>query len=207
MTVEIILTESDPFVIGVISDSHVPDRVNGLHPALLDELRNRRVSLILHGGDVSIPSVITSLESVAPVRAVTGNRDILLKGSYPVSQTFKVHQTVISLTHGHLNPVTYWYDKFKYITAGYDFERYRKRLDGVFSDSDVIIFGHTHHAELVRMDGRLYFNPGSVSHGDYLDHEPKFGILRVHKDGRIDAQNLPLKGAQITARAWEKTGK
>jgi predicted phosphodiesterase len=69
----------------------------------------------------------------------------------------------------------------------------------------VILYGHTHHAETVWEDGQFFFNPGSVSHGDYLDHEPKFGLLKIHKDGRFSAQVIPLTGARIEAKEWVLT--
>lgn len=202
---EIIEAKGNPFIIGAVADTHIPDRVHSLHPALLDELRRRKVDLILHGGDISVRSVILQLEQVAPVRAVTGNRDLLLMRDFPVALTLKIHQTALTLTHGHLDPSTYWRDKFTYITRGYRFERYQKRLSNAFPKSDVIVFGHTHHAENTRGGGILYFNPGSVSRGDYLDPGPKFGILKIFIDGKIDAQIIPLEGAVISVKEWVKT--
>jgi putative phosphoesterase len=202
---EALVAEKDTFIIGVVSDTHVPDRVRGLHPALLDELRGHKVDLILHAGDVAVRSVISALEQVAPVRLVTGNRDILLMSEYPVSLNLTIHQTVLTLTHGHLDARTYWGDKFAYITRGYSFARYQKRLARAFPLSNVIVYGHTHHAENAWVDGRLYFNPGSVSLGDYIDRDPKFGLLKIHKDGRIDALIYPLKGALIDAKEWVAT--
>lgn len=202
---ELIEIKKDPYIIGVVSDTHIPDRVHGLHPALLDRLRKLGVDLILHAGDIAVRSAIASLEQVAPVMAVTGNRDLLLMNDFPVSLTLTIHQTVLTLTHGHLDVATYWRDKFAYITRGYSFVRYQKRLARAFPTSQVIIYGHTHHAEMVWEDGQLFFNPGSVSHGDYLNREPKFGLLKIHKDGRISAQVIPLTGARIEAKEWVLT--
>jgi putative phosphoesterase len=202
MIEEVFNLKDRTFMIGVISDTHIPDRVHSLHPALLEQLRGHHVDLILHGGDVSIRSVLTTLESVAPVRAVTGNRDFLLARDHPVSRLLKINGVLLALTHGHLTPSIYWRDKIEYVTRGYMFERYQKRLARAFPMAEVIVFGHTHHAENVRMGGKLYFNPGSVSHGDYLDTAPKYGLLRIDKDGRIDAQILPLTGARIEAKEW-----
>lgn len=199
---EVIDAKKDPFIVGVVSDTHIPDRVRELHPSLLDELRKRGVELILHAGDISVRPVLTQLEMVAPVRAVTGNRDFLLASELPVSLTIQVHETVISLTHGHLDPGTYWFDKFVYIARGYRFARYQGRLARVFPDSQVIVFGHTHHAENRWIDGRLYFNPGSVSNGDNLDQGTKFGVLKIHRSGKIESEILPLTGARIRSKRW-----
>jgi putative phosphoesterase len=199
---EVIDNKMDPFIIGVVSDTHIPDRVHELHPSLLGELRDRNVELILHAGDISVHPVLTQLEQVAPVRAVAGNRDFLLATGLQKSLTIRVHETVISLTHGHLDSGTYWFDKFVYIARGYRFARYQQRLVRVFPDSQVIVFGHTHHAENRWVDGRLFFNPGSVSNGDYLDPGTKFGILKVYRNGKIDSEILPLTGARIRAKRW-----
>jgi len=174
---EVISTDHDPFVIGVLSDTHIPDRVRHLHPALLNLLREQRVDLILHGGDVSVRSVLAELESVAPVRAVAGNRDLLLLSNTPTTRLLMINCVRLVLTHGHLNPGTYWRDKFLYITRGYNFERYQKRLVRAFPEADVILFGHTHHAENRWIGKTLFFNPGSVSHGDFIDPQPKYGLL------------------------------
>ena len=53
--------------IGVVSDTHVPDRAVALHPALLSELRRNKVDLILHAGDISTAGVLQELETIAPV--------------------------------------------------------------------------------------------------------------------------------------------
>jgi hypothetical protein len=45
----LIQTDLDPFVIGVISDTLYPDRVDELHPHLKEELLDHKVNLIFHG--------------------------------------------------------------------------------------------------------------------------------------------------------------
>jgi predicted phosphodiesterase len=67
----------------------------------------------------------------------------------------------------------------------------------------VIIFGHTHHIENRWIGGKLYFNPGSVSHGDKLIPDPYFGLLKFYDDGRIEACLVPLTGAAIRNKKWE----
>lgn len=205
MIEEVFSSAKGPFVVGVLSDTHIPDRVRSLHPALLDLLRGYHVDLILHCGDISVRSVLTELESVAPVRAVAGNRDILLLNDIPVTRRFSINGVKLALTHGHMDPATYWGDKVQHMTKGYHFERYRLRLMRAFSDADVIVFGHTHHAENRLVDGKLLFNPGSVCYGDRLDPAPKFGLLKIDKDGRIDAQIIPLTGARISVKEWFET--
>src|SRR5712671_3252249 len=55
--------------IGIVSDTH----------GMIDEKLARLfegVSLILHGGDIGSPHVLTALTAIAPVRAVLGNNDL-----------------------------------------------------------------------------------------------------------------------------------
>ena len=202
-SIEKISPPSSTYIVGVVSDSHIPDRVGQLHPSLLNELKRENVQLILHAGDISIGSVLKKLETIAPVRAVTGNRDLLLSKALPMTSQFEIFGSLVTLTHGHLGAQIYWMDKFTYISCGYQFERYQKRLECFFSDSRVIVFGHTHHIENRWIGERLYFNPGSISRGDSQILEPYFGVLKFHEDGKIDATLKPLTGAVIRDKKWE----
>ena len=202
--VEILESNSnpDPFVVGVVADTHIPDRVNALHPLLPDELSQHRVQLILHAGDLSTMAVVRTLEKIAPVLAVTGNRDFLLRKEIPMKQHLKIYGNEVVLAHGHISPGIYWADKLEYITHGYSFDRYQQRLARLYPEARVIVFGHTHHPENQQIGEQLFFNPGAVSHGDYLDRAPFYGLLKFYKGGRIDATIHPLTGAQIQAKQW-----
>src|SRR2546425_3610817 len=56
--------------IGVISDTHIP-HFKKLPQAIWEHFAG--VELIIHAGDLSILSVISELETIAPVVAVQGN--------------------------------------------------------------------------------------------------------------------------------------
>jgi putative phosphoesterase len=202
---EKIQANSDPFVVGVVSDTHIPDRVGELHPFLLAELRAHSVQLILHGGDISVRKVLTELATVAPVRAVAGNRDWLLCNELPLARGLEIYGTRVVLTHGHMGAAVYWKDKVQHITRGYLFERYQKRLGRAFPQARIILFGHTHHIENRWIGETLYFNPGSVSHGDAKIPATYFGLLKFYEDGRIEPSLIPLSGAVIRNKKWEIT--
>ncbi|MEA5077393.1 MAG: metallophosphoesterase family protein [Anaerolineaceae bacterium] len=197
-----IVAETDPFVVGVVADTHIPDRVDSLHPDLASVLIQNKVQLILHAGDLSTLAVIRELEQIAPVLAVTGNRDFLLHKMLPFEQRMSIYGSEIVLVHGHISPRIYWMDKVQYIALGYSFERYQQRLANLYPSARVILFGHTHHPENRWVGEQLFFNPGAVSHGDYLDRTPYYGLLKFYKGGRIDAAINPLMGAQIHAKQW-----
>jgi putative phosphoesterase len=57
--------------IGIISDTHMPERCAALPPALFETLRG--VDLLLHAGDVGELWVLDRLSALAPVVAVHGN--------------------------------------------------------------------------------------------------------------------------------------
>ncbi len=63
--------------VGVVADTHVPDRAIDIHPALIPQLKAAGVQRILHAGDVCAPSVLEQLGEIGPVTAVRGNRDWL----------------------------------------------------------------------------------------------------------------------------------
>ena len=116
-----------PQTIGVVADTHVPDRVSALHPGLIDGLHAARVDQIFHLGDVCVNRVLDELGQVAPVSAVRGNRDWLLSPPPPWTCTLTFHGVRVLLAHGQGGFFTYWFDKVLYVLVGYRFERYRRR--------------------------------------------------------------------------------
>lgn len=56
--------------VGLIADTHLPDRCLALPPAVFDVFRG--VEMIVHAGDVGARSVLDELGAVAPVAAVRG---------------------------------------------------------------------------------------------------------------------------------------
>lgn len=199
---EVIRPVGSQYRVAVISDTHIPDRVDSLHPALKEQLKALQTEMIFHCGDIAVRSVLGELREIAPVRAVTGNRDILLTNELPVSHEMTIYDSKVVITHGHLNPGVYWKDKLAYLAQGYNFERYKSRLCAAFPEARVIIFGHTHRPENEWSEDKLIFNPGSVSHGDPWMKEPYYGFLIFHEDGRIDSRLIPLTGAAIKNQRW-----
>ena len=82
--VEIPANQTGETTIGVISDTHVPDRSQRLSPAIGRIFREEGVSAVLHAGDVAVPSVLEALGEYGPVIGVRGNRDWLLASRLPM---------------------------------------------------------------------------------------------------------------------------
>ena len=60
-------------LIGLVSDTHIPDHAKRLPDELKEAFRG--VDLILHGGDIYSVSVLNELETIAPVLAAQGDDD------------------------------------------------------------------------------------------------------------------------------------
>lgn len=189
--------------IGVVADTHIPDRVHGLHPHLVNELRQKEVDYVFHCGDLSRRRVLDELKIVAPVYAVRGNRDIFLRKELPISRIFIVNGVRLYLTHGHLTPLIYWSDKAVNFFRGYDLARYVKRLTKVDPAARIYIFGHTHQPENTWVKGHLYFNPGGSSVGSPPDFRLSYGIIRVHPSGEIESEIAQLNGAVVKFKKWD----
>lgn len=171
------------FNIGVVSDTHIPDRTRTLNASLLPALEQHKVNLILHAGDICIPRVLEEMESVAPVLAVKGNRDIIFGNDLPLSRTLEVNGVKILLCHGHMGLISYWLDKFQHMLLGYRSDRYMRRLKKEMGEADIYVFGHSHRSEVIRQDQKLFFNPGSVSIGAPPAFIRSWGLLTFNEEG------------------------
>jgi predicted phosphodiesterase len=189
--------------IGVVADTHLPDRHNKLPEGLLPGLAAARVKLILHAGDITSPLVLELLKEIAPVVAVKGNRDWALK--LPLIYTLDEYGVRIGLAHGHGGLKPYLLDKVQQILHGYRFERYRDQLLDAFLHPTrnsipapqiaaalpaVIIFGHTHVTELRQENGILFFNPGAAIPCLQNNFKPRYGLLRIYAEGKVVGESI-----------------
>ena len=189
--------------VGVVADTHVPDRVKNLHPGLLPGLRAAEVDMILHAGDISGSDVIPALEEIAPVTAVSGNRDIFSHSNLPGVEELVIAGVPIALMHGHGSLLRYLSDKVRYVFLGYRLERYLELVHGAAPSSKVIVFGHTHFPENAWLSGKLVFNPGSAGIGWRNKVPPSYGVLRFYPDLEVKGEIIELKGARIFKRGWQ----
>ncbi|HXT12959.1 MAG TPA: metallophosphoesterase family protein [Candidatus Angelobacter sp.] len=121
--------------IGVISDTH--DFFDPQIPELF-----KGVEHIIHAGDVGTASILSELEKIAPVTAVSGNTDLMLPLK-PI-EVFELGRHKFYLQH-IVQPDT---------PAVLHSERVQREKP------DVIVFGHTHKPFNQRIGGIWYFNPG-----------------------------------------------
>jgi putative phosphoesterase len=149
-------------VIGVIADTHCPEFIEALPEQVFRALEG--VAMILHAGDVTSRSTLDQLSRVAPVEAVRGDHDAAVPG-LPVTRELAVEGKRVVLVHGDR---ARWIEEPHTLLWTLTLGLYRPHRDlprslrRRFPDADVIVYGHTHHADARHVDGALVFNPGGV---------------------------------------------
>lgn len=177
--------------IGVIADTHIPDRLKKLPASVFEKLRG--VDVILHAGDLSAAHVVKDLETIAPVLTVQGNRDMITRYGWtlPTDRLIEIGEVRIGLTHGHGGVKKYLAEKLRYHTIGYNLERTVDRVQSRFKDVQAVVFGHTHRPYNKMCNGVLIFNAGSVGPDYYTRYGAGVGILTI-KSGIVTGEIIPL---------------
>ncbi|MDH4101453.1 MAG: metallophosphatase family protein [Nitrospirota bacterium] len=146
--------------IGVLSDTHLHDANDELPAAVVEQLRG--VDMILHAGDITHPSVIDFLETIAPTHAVMGNMDDPHRhGAIPLKKVVEAGAFRIGLIHGWGAP------------GGIE-----ERVEKEFDDVHCIVYGHTHYPACHHKNGILFFNPGSPTDRRWAPFR-SMGVLHV----------------------------
>ncbi len=182
------MSDAAEITLGVIADTHIPDRRPNLDPRILPLMQAGGVRAILHAGDVSAPYVLDELRQVAPVYAVRGNRDWFWLRDLPSGLLLEFDGIKIGMAHGHGGWLNYLGDRPIFMLKGYYHERLLPRLNCLFPQADVIVFGHGHLSLNQRIDGRLYFNPGSPHFPTRKNIIPSVGFLHIRSGGDVQGE-------------------
>ena len=151
-------------LIGLISDTHIPDRRMKLPQKVMETFEN--VDLILHAGDVTSKSVIEELETIAPVIAVEGNMDRVAGDvDLPVSKVIEVEGHKIGIIHGEVYP------------RGDTQHLYYSALE---LGADILVSGHSHIAQLEKIKEIILVNPGSPTNPRLSD--PSVALMEINGD-------------------------
>ncbi|MBN2258471.1 MAG: metallophosphoesterase family protein [Anaerolineaceae bacterium] len=185
-----LFVETCPLCVGVVTDTHVPDRNKRLPRQLLSALQDIQPACILHAGDISLVEVLTGLESIAPVMAVRGNRDFMLERRLPLHRRMLIGGVKVVLTHGQGSLLRYLKDKYHYLKTGYDFKRYRRYFDLDFPDADLVVFGHTHTPVNRSIQKRHYFNTGAAYPCKSNHYQARIGRLLFTGVGQFVASTI-----------------
>jgi putative phosphoesterase len=184
--------------LGLIADTHIPDRRSSLHPQVLTTFKEAQVTAILHAGDICAPQVLEQLEQVAPVFAVRGNRDWVLLRHLPATRLLEFGGVKVAMAHGHGPWRNYFLDRINYMFNGYQLERFTPRLLRAFADAHVIVFGHTHRRLIQWSGGQLLINPGSPHVSEDLDRQGTVGLLHIEGGGELNAEFVFLDPIEET---------
>ena len=148
--------------IGVISDSHIPDRALQL-PQKIFKIFNG-CDAIIHCGDVVSEKVLSKLRAIAPLYAVKGNMDPD-ELDLPFKRLIKINNKfIIGVWHGndsHFGLKEKIYKNF------------------IAHKPCLLLHGHSHIPEITEYMGVKIFNPGSCTNGRNFN---SVGILWVGKN-------------------------
>ena len=173
-------------LIGLLSDTHIAFPNETLPPQIKGAFSG--VDLILHAGDIWIPSVLDELESVAPVMAAWGDDDMeadlgddnrMMKGQSLVLDGITMWLTHVKPRNGLINPKEEVYS-------------FNHSPEDPEDPPDVIVFGHTHFANIERYKDVLLVNPGSPTVPGYV---PKLGTIALLtiSSGEVEAHIVQLE--------------
>jgi len=174
-------------LVGLLSDTHIAFPYEKLPPQVKDVFSG--VDLILHAGDIWIPSVLDELESVAPIMATWGDDDFeadlggdsrMMKGN-----VLNLNGTTIWLTH--VKP------RYGLISPKEEPNSSSPDTEDRVAPPDVVVYGHSHFANIEHYQGVLLINPGSVTWPNYI---PKLGsvALLTIGSGEVEARIVQLDG-------------
>jgi len=130
------------------------------------------VDLIVHGGDVGGAAVLEALRRIAPVEVVCGNVDDPADPALARERVVPVGGLTLHVSHGH------------------ELGRPTPELVLARYAGDVVVFGHTHRAAMLRVGARLAVNPGAAGPRRF-DVRPSVARLTV-VDGRADVEIVAL---------------
>ena len=134
-------------LIGILSDTH------GVLPAEVFPLL-KDVEHILHAGDIGDLEIITELEALCPVTAVSGNIDGWdVMRRHPLEIDISLAGLSVHMKHDIGDIKNFRYSLFKKHTK-----------------PDLVIFGHTHRPFAEYFSSCYYINPGSVSRPLHKSH-------------------------------------
>ena len=123
-----------------------------LRPEVLEYLS--QADVIIHGGDINTRAIVDKLREYAPLYIVRGNNDKEWAEGLPQSLTFTIGGVRFFLVHN------------------------RKDVPSDLSDTDVVVYGHSHKYACEERNGVLWLNPGSCGRRRF-DQEITFAVMTV----------------------------
>jgi len=182
-------------LIGLISDTHIDLPSKTLPPQLRDVFKG--VDLILHAGDIWIPSVLDELETIAPVKAAWGDDDLEeeLGGDSRMMNGHALSFDGVTLWLIHKKPryglVTLEGELHHRPKPGTEIPKEPEDPEEHEPPPDIVVFGHTHQAAIERYKGVMLVNPGSVTLPHFILQLGTVGLLTLDS-GEMEARIVQL---------------
>ncbi len=173
--------------IGVIADTHIPDRLASLPPRVEEIFQG--LDIILHAGDICTLETLHQLEEKLTITmAVAGDSDEEeLKQYLDEQKVVKFGESSIGMIHGHGGESRLrWRSLARKLLRSSSQEELYKYVLSQFEGVNCIVFGHSHRPYVKMRDGVLLFNPGAVAPAPGV--RPSVGMLDVSENtisGRI----------------------
>ena len=133
-----------------------------LRPEVLEYLS--QADITIHGGDINTQAIVDKLREYAPLYIVRGNNDKEWAEGLPQSLTFTIGGVRFFLVHN------------------------RKDVPSDLSDTDVVVYGHSHKYACEERNGVLWLNPGSCGRRRF-DQEITFAVMTVN-GGQIQVEKV-----------------
>ena len=123
-----------------------------LRPEVLEYLS--QADITIHGGDINTQAIVDKLREYAPLYIVRGNNDKEWAEELPQSLTFSIEGVRFFLIHN------------------------KRDVPSDLSDTDVVVYGHSHKYACEERNGVLWLNPGSCGRRRF-DQEITFAVMTV----------------------------
>jgi len=167
--------------IGLIADTHVPDIEEKIPHEIMSAFQG--VDLILHAGDIYVPSVLNDLETIAPVLAARGDDDdgdIGLDHRVKNKHILEVESRTIWLVHERPFAL-----RFPDMPSSLILPPLKDKNGEELKKEDppdIYIFGHEHCTVQKQVENTLYVNPGSPTYLHYKRGLGTVAILDINPD-------------------------
>lgn len=123
-----------------------------------------QADIIIHGGDINTQAIVDKLWEYAPLYIVRGNNDKDWAAELPQCLTFTIEGVRFFLVHN------------------------KKDVLSDLSDTNVVIYGHSHKYACEERNGVLWLNPGSCGRRRF-DQEITFAVMTVD-GGHIQVEKV-----------------
>lgn len=183
----------------LLGDLHIPHRC--ATPSFPEKFQRmlvpNKMQHVLCTGNLGASSTGTAayeelIRPLAPnVHVVAGDYDAVCSpnNNFPETKVLQIGQFRIGLVHGH--QIVPWGEHASLAAM-------RRKLD-----VDILVYGHTHKAEVVEHDGYYHINPGSITGAcsnafstNAVDVIPSFILLSV-QGSKVVAYTYELKNDEV----------